>query len=60
MNWCDIVALVFLTGSMLACMRMWYIQGKIDGVRELCRELEEYSESGLKSGASMGKEQNHE
>ena len=60
MSWWDIVAGGSLVGCGLACMCTCYLRGRIDGVRECCRILEEYRESGLKSGASMGKEQNHE
>ena len=41
MNWSDIVEGAFLIGCMVACMHMWYMQGKLDGVRECRRSLEE-------------------
>lgn len=46
MNWSDIVEGAFLIGCMVACMHMWYMQGKLDGVRECRRILEECGKSG--------------
>lgn len=41
MNWCDIATDILLLGCMIACMHMWYMQGKLDGFREAKRIIDE-------------------
>ena len=41
MNWCDIATDILLLGCMIACMHMWYMQGKLDGLREAKRIIDE-------------------
>ena len=42
MNWCDIATDILLLGGMIACMHMWYMQGKLDGFREAKRIIDEW------------------
>ena len=41
MNWCDIATDILLVGCMIVCMFMGYFQGKLDGLREAKRIIDE-------------------